>query len=61
MMVSDISDARLIILFVDGLTNPLHGWVRAYNPTTLQDVVTRTRDIYDVVLKYKLPPTPTIP
>lgn len=48
-MVSDISEARLVMLFVEGLIDPLRGWVRAYKPVTLHDVITRTRDMLDVV------------
>jgi hypothetical protein len=35
MMVTDISEARLVMLFIEGLTEPLQGWVKAYKPTSL--------------------------
>jgi hypothetical protein len=33
--VTDISEPRLIMLFTEGLTEPLRGWVKAYMPHTL--------------------------
>jgi hypothetical protein len=35
MTVTDISEPRLIMLFTEGLTEPLRGWVKAYRPPTL--------------------------
>jgi hypothetical protein len=61
VMVTDIFEARLVMLFVEGLTEPLRGWVKAYKPTTLQDAVSRTRDMQDVVPKSRFPPKPTFP
>jgi hypothetical protein len=34
MEVIDISNPRLIMLFTEGLTEPLRGWVKAYMPPT---------------------------
>jgi hypothetical protein len=45
--VTDISEARLIMLFTEGLTEPLRRWVKAYKPHTLQDAILRTRDLTD--------------
>jgi hypothetical protein len=33
--VTNISEPRLIMLFTEGLTEPLRGWVKAYMPPTL--------------------------
>ena len=44
-MVTDILEARLVMLFTKGLVEPLQGWVKAYKPTTLHDVISRTRDM----------------
>jgi len=44
VMVPNLSVARRVYMFIDGLTNPLHGLVKSTNPTTLQDVI--ERDIY---------------
>jgi hypothetical protein len=51
----------LVILFVEGLSEPLHGWVKAYKPTTLQDAVNKDRDMQDVIPKSKFPPKPYFP
>jgi hypothetical protein len=33
--MTDISEPRLVMLFTEGLTEPLRGWVKAYRPHTL--------------------------
>ena len=45
VMVTDISESRLIMLFTEALTEPLRGWVKSYRPTTLADAIRRTRDL----------------
>jgi hypothetical protein len=35
MAVTDISEPSLIMLFTEGLIEPLRGWVKAYRPPTL--------------------------
>ena len=35
VMVTDISEACLVMLFVEGLSEPLRGWVKAYKPAIL--------------------------
>jgi hypothetical protein len=42
MVVIDISEPRLIMLFTEGLTEPLRGWVKAYRPPNLQYAILRT-------------------
>ena len=54
-MVSDISESRLIMLFMEALFEPLRGWVKAYRPITLQDSISRTLDLQDFVPKNKQP------
>jgi hypothetical protein len=39
VIVTDISEPRLVMLFTEGLTKPLRGWVKAYRPHSLPDVV----------------------
>jgi hypothetical protein len=34
-MVTEISEAYLVILFVEGLSEPLQGWFKAYKLTYL--------------------------
>ena len=41
VMVTDISESRLIMLFTEALTEPLQGWVKSYRPTTLADSIER--------------------
>jgi hypothetical protein len=41
-MVQDVSQSRLMMLFTEGLTEPLKGWVKAFKPTNLQDAIWRT-------------------
>jgi hypothetical protein len=61
MVVTDISEPRLIMLFTEGLTEPLRGWVKAYRPPTLQDAILRTRDLADSVPKTKTFSKPFVP
>ena len=35
VMVTDIIEPQLIMLFTEGLAEPLHGWVKAYKRATL--------------------------
>ena len=60
-MVTDISESRLIMLFIEALTEPLWGWVKSYRPTTLADAIRRTRDLQDVVPKNRFPPRTDVP
>ena len=39
VMVTDISESRLIMLFTEALTEPLRGWVKSYRLTTLEDTI----------------------
>jgi hypothetical protein len=61
MVVTDISEPRLIMLFTEGLIEPLRGWVKAYMPPTLQDAILRTRDLADSVSKTKTFSKPFVP
>ena len=45
MLVTDISERRLVVLFMDGLSEPLRGWVKGHDPTTLQEVTKKARDL----------------
>ena len=54
VMVTDISEARLLMLYTEGLSEPLRGWVKAYKPNTLQDAISRTRDLQESVSKPRL-------
>jgi hypothetical protein len=45
MMVQDISPTRLMILFTEGMMEPLKGWVNDFKPTNLQDAIYMERDL----------------
>jgi hypothetical protein len=34
-----------MMLFTKGLMEPLKGWVKAFNPTSLQEAIWKTRDL----------------
>jgi hypothetical protein len=53
VQVTDILEHRLAMLFTEGLAEPLRGWVKAFRPDTLQDVIKRTLDIMDTIPKTK--------
>jgi hypothetical protein len=60
VMVTDISQQRLVMLFMEGLFEPLRGWVKAFKPTTLHDTIMRSQDMKDAVNK-KVPTKSFIP
>ena len=60
IMVTNISQQWLVMLFNEDLAEPLRGWVKAFRPTTLQEAIMRTQDMRDVVSK-KAPTKPFIP
>ena len=45
VMVPDLSMAWRIYMYVEGLPKPLRVLVRSARPTTLQDAISRTRDL----------------
>jgi hypothetical protein len=59
--VTDILEPKLIMLFTEGLTEPLRGWKKAYMRHTLQDAILRTRDLADSTPKTKHFPKPFVP
>lgn len=42
IMVPDISEKRIIYLFLDGLEDPIKGLVKAFSPSTLQEAIKRS-------------------
>ena len=50
-----MSESKLIMLFTEALTEPLRGWVKSYKPSTLQDAISRARDIQGLVPKNRFP------
>jgi hypothetical protein len=51
VMVTDISQHGLVMLFTKGLDEPLRGWVKAFKSTTLHEAIMRCQDIKDAVNK----------
>ena len=54
-MVPDLSAARMIYMFVEGLAEPLWGLVRSTRLATLQDAINRTRDLQDALPRTRTP------
>ena len=52
-MVQDILERRLIVLFIEGLVEPLRGWVKAFDPYTLKETMKKARDMEHTVLVNK--------
>jgi hypothetical protein len=61
MEVTYISKTRLVMLFTEGLTKPLRGWVKAYESHTLQYAILHTRYLADLVPKTKIFSKPFVP
>ena len=55
VMVTNVSESRLTMLFTEALTEPLRGWVKAYKPPTLQDAISKAKDLQDSVPKNRFP------
>eukprot|EP00253_Pinus_taeda_P018255 PITA_18255 len=55
MMVPDLSIAQRVYMYVEGLAEPLRGLVRSTRPATLQDAISRTRDLQDVLPRIQIP------
>lgn len=53
VMVPNISVARRVYMFIDGLEELLHGLVKSTKPTTLHDSIERTRDLQDALPREK--------
>jgi hypothetical protein len=59
--VSDISEHRLVMLFIDALTKPARGWVNDFKPHTLQEAIVCMRDVGDSMLTPKNFTKPFVP
>ena len=53
VMVPDLSVARRVYMFIDGLDEPLHGLVKSTKPTNFHDSIERARDLQDALPKAK--------
>lgn len=45
VLVADILERRLVVLFMDGLMEPLKGWFIGFNPTTLTEAIKKAHDM----------------
>jgi hypothetical protein len=45
VMVQDMSPTRLMMLFTEGLMEPLKGWVKAFKPNNLREAIWKMRDL----------------
>jgi hypothetical protein len=61
MVVSKISEHRLVMLFIEELTDALRGWVKDFKPHTLQDSIVHTRDTRDSTMQPKTFTKPFVP
>jgi len=50
-MVPDLSDARRVYTFIEGLLEPLHGLVTLRRTSTLQEAMTCARDLQGAMPK----------
>ena len=53
MLVTDISERRLVVLFMDGLSEPLRGWVKGHDPVTLREATKKAHDLAPSSLRRK--------
>jgi hypothetical protein len=53
MLVIDIFERRLIVLFIDGLFDPLKGWIKAFNSPSFQEAIKKARDMETSAFKNK--------
>ena len=44
-MVQDVSKRRLVILFIEGLSEPLKGWIKAFEPPSLQEAMRKAQSM----------------
>ena len=49
VMVPDLSEARRVFMFVEGLPKPLRELVKSNRPTTLQDAVGKAQYLQDAL------------
>ena len=52
-MVPDLSAARRVYMFIDGLDETLHGLFKSTRPTIVHDAIERARDLQDALPKPK--------
>ena len=61
LMVSDVSMDKLVLLFIEGLTEPLRGLFKSHKLATLKDAMNLTKDLQNVFPRTKYSPKPNFP
>ena len=56
--VANVSMGRLVLLFTEGLEDPLKCLVKSHKPTNLNDAMSLTRDLQNVFSRTRFPPKP---
>ena len=56
--VANVSMGRLVLFFTKGLTEPLKGLVKSHKPTNLNDAMSLTRDLQNVLPRTRFPSKP---
>lgn len=59
VMVTGVTERRLVILFSEGLTEPLKGWIKAFDPPSLQEAMKKARNMEWAAPKAKFQPKPS--
>jgi hypothetical protein len=44
-MVLNMSESRLLMMYIEGLNEPMRGWVKYFNLVTLQYATKNTQDL----------------
>ena len=45
MIVQDVSERRMVILFTEGFSEPLKGWIKAFDPPSLQEAMRKAQSM----------------
>ncbi|KAH9318122.1 hypothetical protein KI387_019891, partial [Taxus chinensis] len=51
IMIMNVTEKRLIVLFIKDLNEPLKGLVRAFDPLSFQEVIKKSLDLEGVATK----------
>src|SRR5713226_1409886 len=54
--VADVSMGSLVLIFIEVLAEPLKGLVKSHKPTNLNDAMSLTRDLQNVLPRTRFPP-----
>ena len=56
--VADVSIGRLLLFFTEGLEEPLKVFFKSHKPTNLNEAMSLTRDLQNVLPRTRFPPKP---